>query len=77
MNVVTSACVWHSIYGGFDRKKNWMDKLETEYMGIMKLSYNDKKGSNRGCFAKLFSICKSDVVKLMMKRVAPNKVMMQ
>jgi hypothetical protein len=67
-----AAKLWFACYGAFDLAPKWEEDLEEEYMDLLGYQYDseseddEENGVNRarkGCFARLFSHCKNDIIK--------------
>ena len=57
------ACIiWDGIYGVFD-DVGWELQLEEEYMQLAELSYKKERSGVKGCFAKIITHQKNEVVK--------------
>ena len=60
--------MWNACYGLFDRDTGWQDDMENEYMTMKGYRYvSDADREKRGCFAKLFSSCKINSIKIINK----------
>ena len=60
------AVMFHIVYGDFDDTPRWEFDLETIYMNHYGLSYYDVEKNQKevkGCYAKLFTHCKNELVK--------------
>ena len=59
--------LWDAAYGQYDDMKRWPVKMEEDWMCNHNLEYLGLVGKNgrppKGCFARLYSICKCDMIK--------------
>jgi hypothetical protein len=66
-----AAKLWFACYGDFDLTPRWEETLEEEYMADNDYYYKEEeeceededKPTRKGCFARLFSHCKNDIIK--------------
>ena len=64
---VFAARLWMAVYGYFDENPRWEQAMESDYLKMNCLAYDDwvggDKGPPKGCVARLFSECKKEIIK--------------
>jgi hypothetical protein len=76
-----AAQLWFACYGAFDLTPRWEEELEEEYMDLIEYKYGDESEdeesegnrTKKGCFARLFSHTKNDIIKGINRATAGTK----